>query len=143
MRRRTTTAVLLALSLGLGASACTEDETDPAADGGQAGSAEPVTEDDFDRDGDNSRGTYPVLPEDEIREDLLTAVSDVDPGFVFPDEETIVNRARNLCMAEEHSGITAAEERARTTWTHQDGPNRNTSEEEISGLVEAALLVCE
>lgn len=83
---------------------------------------------------------FPPALEGEARSAYLAAVREVDPGFVFPDADSVVARGQDVCVTLRDEGEQAAVGYIETVWLHEEydfGARPTTTEEaeELLGVV--------
>src|SRR5690554_5454670 len=110
------------------------DPAPPAAESSAAGSASPEEsvspspepsetpekeDDDSDEVSFEELGFPPALEEEE-RAAYLADVRDLDRGFVFPDEDSVVARGQDVCVTLRDEGEQAAIDYIEMVWLHED-----------------------
>lgn len=122
------------------------DPAPPAAESSAAGSASPEesvspspepSETPEDEVSFEELGFPPAL-EGEERAAYLADVRDLDRGFVFPDEDSVVARGQDVCVTLRDEGEQAAIDYIEAVWLHEDYDfgRRPTTTEEAERLLE-------
>lgn len=130
------------------------DPAPPAAESSAAGSASPEEsvspspepsetpekEDDGSDEVSFEELGFPPALEGEERAAYLADVRDLDRGFVFPDEDSVVARGQDVCVTLRDEGEQAAIDYIEAVWLHEDydfgrRPTTREEAEQLLGIV--------
>ncbi|MEV2279161.1 DUF732 domain-containing protein [Nocardiopsis sp. NPDC049922] len=81
---------------------------------------------------------YPPELTGADRDAYLEAIENVDPGFRFPNDDSLIARAGDLCVELRDGGEEAALTRSEMIWVHEDHDygSRPTTPEEAEALLD-------